>query len=172
MIWRITKRAVLKELHRVRWRQMTDHTATDFEKRYNGVPSSEVSLAQLFFNEMSRTMKKWYASLISKLLDKNYIVNYHPKIIQVIKILKEEEYLREVGRRFALTGKGEVLIKWWYPWKLIFGNAYVKAIIISAITVFVTSYITNNIIKRVTDAAIYNITSVTNINGQLKPASN
>ena len=172
MIWRITKRAVLKELHRVRWRQMTDHTATDFEKRYNGVPSSEVSLAQLFFNEMSRTMKKWYASLISKLLDKNYIVNYHPKIIQVISILKEEKYLREVNGRFALTGKGETLIKWWYPWKLFFGNAYVKAIIISAITVFVTSYITNNIIKRVTDAVIYNITNVTNINGQLKPASN
>ncbi len=160
MIWIVTKRAVLKKLHEMRWYEEPDHTQANFTRRNLGVPSKDVYL-HTFFNEMSREItKKWHMNLLLSILGKfnryykNYIPNFPAKVKQTLKILQEEKYIREEKDCLTLTGKGEKMISWLYYLKVFFGNTYVKSVVIGILMIFITHFITTRVIKEVSRAII------------------
>jgi hypothetical protein len=163
MIWIITKRGVLKKIHKMRWQRdpsLNSRTMTSWENYEYGVPSQDLD-GRIFFNEMSQEIKDskmvdlvlFYLGKISS-HHKNYIEKLMPRIKQAVRVLEDDGYIKKVSGCFVLTGKGEDWIRWWYYPKKIFTNRIVEAVIIGVIMIFITNYITNNIINKVSNAVI------------------
>jgi len=162
MMWIITKRAVLKKLHKMRWTDLgINARQSDFERHYYGVSSKDINL-QLFNKIADEIKNKPHVNFLLSVLGgiipyhKKYIENSIPRINQVITILEDEKYLKKDKGNYILTGKGEDMIKWYYWPRKIFTNHIVEAVLIGIIMIFVTAYITNNIINKVSTAVISN----------------
>jgi len=157
MLWIITQRRLVRELHKKRWK--SDDGFGSWESKYNGV--SPESLSTKFYDEFVRYKvlnKKWAQIILwfIKLFHKEYLLDYIPKTEYVLKSCFTEKYIEMDDGFIVLTPKGDKLIKWYYYWKILFNNAYIKAVIICALTVWVTNYITHNIINSVSNAVQYN----------------
>lgn len=137
MIWIITKRRILKEIHKKRWYGGISGavlTQTDFERYNNGVPSNNLETS--FFNDLSKTIiNKRVPDHLLKILGliipyyKDYIKKFIPRIKHKFNILKEENYLKEENGYFILTGKGEDLISLFYYFRLILNHPLVIEIV-------------------------------------------
>jgi hypothetical protein len=152
MIRFVTKRNLLKELHKTRWD--VGKNFGSWQNRYHGIPEKELSL-ELYKKMVTEKMEKKSTRMILWLMrkfKKDYLDWYMPKIEDVLKDCLEEKDLRKDGGYLQLTAKGKSMIKWYYYPGIFFNNPYTKAIIIGIIMIFVTNYITQNIINKVSSA--------------------
>jgi hypothetical protein len=135
--------------------------ATNLDRYERGVEKDRFS-SYLFANEFAYNNKLiyWLKEIHNKYRPK-YMKTFNYKMEDILKRSVEENYIDKIsftsGRgkeRLIVTEKGRKFISHLYLPKLFFGNAYIKAVIISIIGVFTTWYITENIINKISNSII------------------
>lgn len=150
MLWYITKRRVVKELNKIRW-QKPSKNQFSIEEAYwrkdRGVLRNDF---EGIINQGEFPYPKGWILKLYCFFRPEYFRTFNAKFSSILNECIHDGYIRPENisceERLVVTGKGEKLISFFYYLRAFFENAYIKAIIIAVITLFVTWYITNNIL--------------------------
>ena len=137
MIWFLTKRQIVHNFHNRRWEKglfWMDRR----DRQTKGVSRKEFT-GTLFIEESQYDGRivHFLKSIYKKLKGKEYVDSFSTKVEDIIDQCIEEGYLKiKTTDCLVVTSKGRDLIRWYYFLKVLFGNAYVKTILINTIILF------------------------------------
>ncbi len=156
MLIHVSKRWLVKELNRFIWKQSylaSDAKRIDFQvygvgrgiflsaisNKYLKIFSPEHYIDQLSFSE---TLESNLIAILPKRI-KVSLEKYPIKINDVFKDCLRLEYIlpeTESNNRIRIGPKGKEFINWKYPYQVFFGNTYIKAAILSVISLITVYY--------------------------------